>query len=82
MVLRVMKFLWWRWKDLVHSINIVIGFILMTIVYLVAMAPIALGFRIFRPDPTDRGLGSPEMESYWMNVQLQAQDIKRAQRPW
>ena len=82
MVLRVMRWLWWRWKDFVHVLNTLIGFFLMTVVYVVAMAPVALGFKIFRPDPTDRGLGEPGRASYWMDVQLESQDIRSAQRPW
>jgi hypothetical protein len=77
-----MKRIWWGWKGLVHRLNAFISFILMTFVYVVAVAPVALGFRIFRPDPTDRGLGDPERSSFWQEVRLGREDIHRAQRPW
>ena len=82
MVLSGMKRIWWGWKGLVHRLNAFISFVLMAFVYVVAVAPVALGFRIFRPDPTDRGLGDPERTSFWQEVRLGREDIRRAQRPW
>ena len=82
MVLRLMKQIWWRWKGLVHRLNAGISVFLMTVVYVVAMMPVAIGFRIFSPDPTDRGLGDPQLTTFWKDVQLGRQDIQRAQRPW
>ena len=82
MSLAWMKRLWWGWKRQVHRINGAISIFLMTIVYVSTMAPIALGFRIFSPDPTDRGLGESSLKTYWKPVRVGAQDIKRAQRPW
>jgi hypothetical protein len=82
MVLSLMKRIWRGWKGLVHRINGAISVVLMSIVYGLTMAPIALGFRIFRPDPTDRGLGDPNSKSFWLAVRMGRQDIQRAQRPW
>ena len=82
MVLGGMKSLWWGWKRQVHRINGAISIVLMTVVYVVTMMPIAVGFRVFRPDPTDRGLGDPSAPSFWVDVRLGRQDIERAQRPW
>ena len=81
-VLDLMKTIWSRWKKAVHRINDVIAFTLMTVVYVTAMAPVALYMRIFRPDPIDRGLGEPDRKSYWMPMRLEAQDLRRSQRPW
>jgi hypothetical protein len=82
MVLSWLKRIWWSWKRLVHQLNAVISFVLMAFVYIVAVAPVALGFRIFKPDPTDRGLGDPQRKSFWLEVRLGREDIQRAQRPW
>lgn len=81
-VLELMKAVWRRWKAFTHSLNHVISWVLMTFVYVVAVAPVAMGFKVFRPDPIDRGLGDPNAESYGLPARIEAQDIRRAQRPW
>ncbi len=81
-VLRLMKAIWARWKRAVHGINAAISFVLMTFVYITAMGPVAMWFRLFRPDPIDRGLGAPDLRTYWLTVRAEAQDVRRAQRPW
>ena len=55
---------------------------LASFVYWSAMFPVAMGFRIFRPDPTDRGLGPPDATTDWQPPRVERQDIRRAQRPW
>lgn len=81
-VLEVMKAMWRSWKGFTHSLNHVISVVLMTFVYVVAVAPVAIGFKIFRPDPTDRGLGDPHADSWGGPVGMASQDIRRSQRPW
>lgn len=81
-MLEVMKSMWRAWKGFTHNLNHVISVVLMTFVYVVAVAPVAIGFKIFRPDPIDRGLGDPAADSYGRSVQMKGQDIRRAQRPW
>ena len=81
-MLAVMKRLWWGWKKAVHGLNAAISWTLMSIVYWTAMFPVAMGFRVFRPDPTDRGLGDPEAASHWLPPREERQDVRRAQRPW
>jgi hypothetical protein len=81
-VLNLLKTIWRGWKRGVHGINSVISFTLMSFVYCTALAPVAIGFRLFKPDPTDRGLGDPNAESYWQNVRITEQDVRRSQRMW
>ena len=82
LLLELMKAVWRRWKTFTHSLNYVISWVLMTFVYVVAVAPVAIGFKVFRPDPIDRGLGDPSADSYGLPAKIEPQDIRRAQRPW
>lgn len=81
-MLELMKVMWRNWKRFTHNLNHVISVVLMTFVYVFAVAPVALGFKIFRPDPIDRGLGDPGGQTYGLPVRMSRQDIRRAQRPW
>ena len=81
-MLELMKTVWRRWKGFTHNLNHVISVVLMTFVYVVAVAPVAMGFKIARPDPIDRGLGDPGAASFGQPVRIPRQDIRRAQRPW
>ena len=74
--------MWRGWKHVTHRINDVISVVLMTFVYVTAVAPVALGFKIARPDPIDRGLGDPRAETWAQPVAMERQDVRRAQRPW
>ena len=76
--------LWRRWQGLIHGINETIGAVLMTFTYLLAVTPVSVLFRLFSPDPTDRGLGDPQAKSYWKPVQTagDANDIRRVQRQY
>ena len=80
----VMKKLWRHWKGVVHRINDVIAFVLMSFTYIVAVTPVALCFKVFNRDPIDRGLGDPRSESYWKAVNNDASknDIRRVQRQY
>lgn len=81
-MLELLKTLWRNWKRFTHRINDVISVVLMTVVYVTAVAPVSLGFKIARPDPIDRGLGDPRAESWAKPVAMDRQDVRRAQRPW
>ena len=81
-MLDLMKTIWRRWKGFAHGIIQVQNWILMALAYVIAMTPISIGFRVFSPDPTDRGLGDQEGPSYWLNPGMAREDIRRAQRPW
>lgn len=81
-MLNALKALWRNWKRLTHGLNHAIGWVLMAFVYWTTMAPVALGFKLFKPDPIDRGLGDPSASTYWQPPRAERQDISRAQRPW
>lgn len=81
-MLELMKILWRRWKSFAHGIIRFQNWFLMSIAYIVGMTPVALVFRIVNPDPTDRGLGDTESDSYWLEPTMGREDIRRAQRPW
>jgi len=80
----ILKWLWRSWKNLVHSINDGVAWILMTVTYIIAIAPIATGFKIFTDDVLDRGLGDPQLKSYWKKVKREeeADNIRRVQRQY
>lgn len=54
----------------------------MAIAYAVGMGPVAVIMRMKHPDLIDRGLGDPESASYWIPLNDERQDIRRAQRPY
>ena len=55
-----------------HRINDVISYVLMTITYLIAVTPVSLIMKAIYRDILDRGLGSPQTESYWLSVERRA----------
>ena len=77
-------FLWRRWQRMVHGINDTIGMVLMALTYMVAVTPVSILFRVFSPDPIDRGLGDPHAKSYWKSIPHTADenDIRRVQRQY
>jgi hypothetical protein len=77
----LLKYLWRRWKGGVHKINDGLAFVLMTFTYVIAVAPIALGFRIRGTDLLERGLDK-KRTSYWLDKKEEEQSIKRVQRPY
>ena len=81
-VLALMKSIWRSWKGFAHGLVAGQTWLLMAISYVGADAPVALGFRLFKPDPLDRGLGDAQATTYWQTPKMGHQDIRRAQRPW
>ncbi len=82
MILRLMKTIWRRWKDLAHGIIRGQNWFLMAVAYFVAVGPVAVVMRLIHKDMTDRGLGDEQCGSYWLKPSMEPQDIRRAQRPW
>ena len=54
----------------------------MALAYGLALAPVALAFRVLRPDPLDEAAADPKAPTYGRPVVARAQDIRSAQRPW
>lgn len=81
-MLELMKSIWRGWKGLTHGLIKGQSWLLMAIAYWIAVFPIAVFFKLFRPDPTDRGLGDPEAKSFWLPPRMGSEDIRRAQRPY
>lgn len=81
-VLVLMKSIWRGWKNFAHGLIAGQTWLLMAISYFGALAPVAIGFRLFKPDPLDRGLGDTASPTYWQTPKMGPQDIRRAQRPW
>ena len=81
-MLALLKMLWRNWKGLAHRIIAVQNWLVMAIAYAVGMGPVAVIMRIKHPDLIDRGLGDPESKSYWIPLNAEKQDIRRAQRPY
>jgi hypothetical protein len=52
------------------------------VAYFTAVAPVAFVMLLRDSDMTDRGLGDPASESYWLKPAMGTEDIVRAQRPW
>ena len=77
----ILKKLWRRWKGGVHKINDGLAFVLMTCTYVVAVTPIAIGFKIRGSDLLDRGLDK-KRKTYWNEKEEEEQTIKRVQRPY
>ena len=80
----LMVWLWRRWQSAIHSINGAIAFVLMSVTYIIAVTPVAFGFKIFTRDVLDRGLGDPHAKSYWKKTtrEQNADDIRRVQRQY
>jgi hypothetical protein len=78
----LMKAIWRNWKSLVHRINDVIAFVLMALTYVLAVTPVALGFKILRRDLLDRGLGPKDSKTHWQKKKDEKQDISRVQRQY
>ena len=81
-MIAIMKFLWRRWKKLVHKINDVIAFLLMGFTYLFAVAPVAMFFKLTGQKLLDRSLGESSLKSYWLPKKETEQNIRRVQRQY
>jgi hypothetical protein len=74
--------LWRGLQRFTHGIFGAMTYAAMSFVYWAVVGPVALGFKLLRPDPTDRGLGDRLADSYSQEVKRPAEDIRRAQRPY
>ena len=76
----LLKKMWRRWKAGVHKINDGLAFVLMSLTYILAVTPVAIGFRIRGTDLLDRGL--PKRKSFWLEKKEEEMSISRVQRPY
>jgi nitroreductase len=81
-MLELLKTLWRHWKGLAHRIIAAQNWLLMAIAYGIAMGPVSFVMRIKNPDLIDRGLGDESWDTFWLPLNNEAEDIRRAQRPW
>lgn len=81
-MLGVLKRIWRGWKRFAHGLVKGQSWLLMAIGYFLAITPVALFFKVFRPDPLDQAQANPGLPSYGKPVRGEPQDIRRAQRPW
>jgi hypothetical protein len=81
-MLELLKGAWRGWKAGTHALVKGQSWLLMALAYVLALAPIALFFKLFRPDPLDEAPADPRAPSYGRAVVARPQDIRSAQRPW
>ncbi len=82
LLLPVLRGLWRGLQAGLRAVGLAVAAVAMSLVYGLVVGPVALGFRLFRPDPTDRGLGDLEADSYAQPARLGRQDLRRSQRPY
>ena len=75
-----LKRMWRKSKGRIHQVNDVVAFVLMTIAYVIAVAPTAIIYKSIKGDIIDRGLGDADSLSFWQPRKNEDQDIKRVQR--
>ena len=66
LMLTLFKFLWRKWKGFTHHLMAVQNWVLMAFTYCIAVAPVAICFKLVGRKLLDRGLGEPEAESLWL----------------
>ena len=81
-MLAILKLVWRKWKAFAHGLVAAQSWLLMAVAYWIAVMPVAVFFKLFRPDSLDRGLGEPGASTQGMVHRSPRQDIRRAQRPW
>ena len=81
-MLSLMKSIWRYWKRAVHGINAGISWVLMTLAYVIAVAPVAVYFKMFKDDPLDSGETDMSKASFGQPARFKVETIRTAQRPW
>ena len=81
-MLATLKLIWRKWKAFAHGLVAAQSWLLMAVAYWTAVMPVAVFFKLFKPDPLDRGLGEPDAGTLAKEHRYTRQDIRRAQRPW
>lgn len=80
----ILKQCWRTWQSMIHQINDVIAWFLMSATYILAVTPVACFFKLFVSDPLDRQLGDPQQKSYWKSIpdNPESRDIRKVQRQY
>ena len=65
-MLTLFKQIWRGWKRVTHKIIAAQNWFLMAMVYITAVAPVAILMRLFARPLLDRSLGDEDAESYWI----------------
>jgi hypothetical protein len=81
-MLNLMKQIWRRWKKLAHLIVDAQNAVLLTLVFILGVAPTFLLTRLTRKRLLDRGEAPGDVESHWHPVKGLKRDLDWAQRPW
>jgi len=81
-MLELLKGAWRGWKSGTHALVKGQSWLLMALAYGLALAPVALIFKLFRPDPLDEAPADPKATTYGRQVVARPMDIRSAQRPW
>ena len=77
-MLRFLKRVWRGWKSFAHGLIKGQSWLLMAFAYILALAPIALLFKVARPDPLDEKPADPGASTYGGPVRARLQDIRSA----
>jgi hypothetical protein len=71
----------WRWQHaFLHAVIALQNRVLMTVVYVVAMAPVAVLLKLFRQDLLHRGDPEQPGSSYWVPREDDPMTMDRARR--
>ena len=79
-MIRFFKGLWRREKALLHGILKLQNWILMALVYVIAVAPVAVFLKLFRREMLDRSPLNPEAKSYWVEKTDGPLTLERAKK--
>ena len=75
-----MKAIWRRWKGFAHRLIDYQNRLLMAFVYVLAVAPTAVAFKLLRRPMLDRGPAEAEAETFWKERTEPPLDMQRARR--
>ncbi|MCB9764894.1 MAG: hypothetical protein H6739_34275 [Alphaproteobacteria bacterium] len=79
-MLPLMKRIWRAWKGLAHRIITAQNYVLMAIVYWVALAPVALVLKLVRHEVVPAAPEQDPEGSFWQQRRVPPLDMDRASR--
>lgn len=78
-MLGTFKVIWLGWKRFSHKLISAQNWFLMSLVYWLALAPVAVMMKLRRARLLDRGLGDEGAESFWIEREDGAYTMDRSQ---